>query len=116
MRAIVLLLLTVAPPPLMAEVSDKMPTIMEILLQGAIVGVALFLLSSLRWWLVVPGLAIAFWFVASTVALWLEVPMPEALIHEQGIRYFAFAVAADLLVLLGATGGVVFGRRRRSRQ
>jgi hypothetical protein len=113
MRTIVLALLLVMPGLAAAEVSDKMPTIPAILIQGAVVGTVLFALCRFRWWFVALGIPIAVWFVAGTVALWLEAPMRQALLQEQGGIYFISAAIADVLVVAGTVGGALLGWRRR---
>jgi hypothetical protein len=112
MRTIVLALLLVMPGLAAAEVSDKMPTISAILIQGSVVGAVLFALCRFRWWFVALGVPIALWFAAGTVALWLEAPMREALLHEQGAVYFFSAAMADVLIVVGTVAGALLGRRR----
>jgi len=100
-----------------AEVSDKMHTIPELLGQGALVALVVFLLSLWRWWLALIALPAPILFFVGTYSLWLEVPMRQALIHEQGMVYFVAMLVADTLVLLGVVvGGALAWRRRAAQQ
>ena len=111
---LLLLVLSAAPSIAHAEVSDKMPTIAHILVQAVNVASVAFFLSWFRWWFVFLGLAACLFFIAGTISLWQEIPMREALLEEQGAKYFWAWVVADATVLAGSVFGVSLSWRKRN--
>ena len=99
-----------------AEVSDKMHTIPELLGQGAAVAAVVFHFGLWRWWLALVASPVAILFFVGTYSLWQEVPMRQALIHEQGMVYFVAMLIADTLVLLGVLAGGALAWRRSAAQ
>ena len=112
MRPRALLAVFLLPSLALAEVSDKMPSLLAVLAQGLLVAVFVFALSWFRWWLVIVGLSITTFLVTGTISLWRETPMREALLHEQGLSYFVALAATDLLTLIAAALGAVAGWRK----
>ncbi len=90
------------PSIAIAEVSDKMPSLFLVLGQGLLVAIVLFALSWFRWWLVFVGVLVAAFLFTGTIELWRDTPMREALLREQGLRYFFALAATDLFALLAA--------------
>jgi hypothetical protein len=113
MKAPALFISLLFPSLAFAEVSDKMPSILVILLQGLVTAALLFALSRFRWWLVVPGVLVSAFFIVGTIELWREVPMREALLHEQGPKYFFALAVGDLLMLSASVLGAALSWRRR---
>ncbi len=113
MRAVLAVMLLALPGLAAAEVSDKMPSIPAVLLQGAIVGTVLFVLCRYRWWLVALGALTALLFVTGTVDLWQDLPLRQALLHEQGASYFLALSIADALVIFGTLAGACLGWMRQ---
>ena len=108
--AIALLLL---PPSIgLAEVSDKMPTISSIYITAISVGVVAFLLAWFRWWLVFLGLLAGIAFAIGTTSLWQETAMKEALITEQGMKYFIALAFQSIFAFTGALLGFALARRK----
>jgi len=97
-----------------AEVSDKIPSIGNLLVQGLAFGVIALGLAWFRWWLGAVGLAVALLMVSGTVDMWQAPYVGGAIRREQGIGYFVGALASALLVLAGSMVGAIVGFRRRS--
>lgn len=95
-----------------AEVSDKIVPIPSILFFGVLIGFGMTLLGRYRWWLNILLLPIPILLIAENISLWNEIDMREALIHEQGLSYFAVLGIQGLLMLIGAISGIVFGYKR----
>jgi hypothetical protein len=108
-----LLVLLTSPSVVLAEVSDKMLPIPLVVTQGVAFATVALALAWYRWWLAVLGIGFGLLMVIGTVELWREVHMREALIHEQGVRYFVALAAGDLLVVIASVVGAVVGRRRQ---
>ena len=108
------LILLVLPTVALAEVSDKMPSIIHITLQGIAIAAVIFILGWFRWWLGALLLPIFVLSVVGTIALWNEVGMREALLNEQGWSYFGALVFEDFIIGLATVVGAVLGYRRRS--
>jgi hypothetical protein len=113
MKAFARLIALLSPSLALAEVSDKMLSISTVLLQGSVVAGLLFALSWFRWWLVVLGVLVSAFFIVGTIELWHEVAMRDALLNEQGSKYFVALAATDLLALAASVLGAVFGWRKR---
>jgi hypothetical protein len=102
-------------PALLLEVSDKLPTIGDLLIRGAVVGGVLFLVSWLRWWMSIPAIVVSCLFLnplyfcyeyfagLSTLHGWLE---------EQGWPLIAGMIVSDLLLILGPVAGAAIAWRR----
>lgn len=113
MKAFALFIVLLSPNLALAEVSDKMPSISAVLLQGALVAALLFVLSWFRWWLVALGVLVSAFFIIGTIELWRDTPMRDALLNEQGSKYFVALAATDLLALASSILGAVFSWRKR---
>jgi hypothetical protein len=106
-------------PAVLLEVSDKMPTIGDLLLRGAVIGSVLFLVSWFRWWMSIPAIVVSCLFHntlyfcyeyfaggISTLHGWLE---------EQGWPLLGGMIASDLLLIVGPVSGGVIAWRRSHR-
>jgi hypothetical protein len=113
MKAFALFVVLLSPSLALAEVSDKMPSISAVLLQGSVVAALFFALSWFRWWLVVRGVLVSTFFTVGTIELWREVPIREALLNEQVSKYFVALATTDLLALAASILGAVFCWRKR---
>jgi hypothetical protein len=104
-------------PALLLEVSDKMPTIADLLLRSAMIGSVLFALTWFRWWMAIPALVVCcsisntIWFCYEYFA-WGDSPLHDWL-HEQGWRLLAGMIVSDLLLFLGPAAGAVIAWRRQ---
>ncbi|WP_139250067.1 hypothetical protein [Hydrocarboniphaga daqingensis] len=105
------LLLLLLPSVAVAEVSDKMATIPEVLIQGAIAAAIAFAVSRLRWWLALIAAGWALLLAVGVYGLWEERHMREAVLHQQGIKYFAALLAEVGCVVAGGAFGAVLNRR-----
>jgi hypothetical protein len=86
------------PAPAFAEVSDKMPSITRIWVQGAIVGGIGFLLARYRIWAgLIFGLVTLF-FCSSTYGLITDPYVGPAIIAEQGKSYL-FSVYGSIIMM-----------------
>lgn len=112
MRITVLLFGLLIPAIAAAEVSDKIPTFGFLLLQGILFGAVALVLAWFRWWLAFLGVGLGAIMLWGTWDLWQEPYMRTAIMNEQGIGYFSAAAASSLLVVGGAIGGLVIGRRK----
>ncbi|MEK7884596.1 MULTISPECIES: hypothetical protein [Methyloversatilis] len=112
MRITVLLFGLLIPTLAAAEVSDKIPTIGFLLLQGILFGAAALALAGFRWWLALLGMGLGAIMLWGTWDLWQEPYMRTAILNEQGMVYFFSAAASSLLVAVGALGGLVLGKRK----
>lgn len=108
-----LLLVFVLPIAAWAEVSDKVPSIGFLLGQAAIFTVIAFVAARYRWWLALVGLAWGLMMLWGSFDLLSDPFLGPALRQEQGDRYFMFAFAGDIAVVLGALAGGVLGWRRQ---
>ena len=95
-----------------AEVSDKMPSITEIILKGIVIAVVVFMAGRLKWWLGLIALPVAVLFLIGTISLWHEVGMREALLKEQGWLYFAALAFQVFIISLASIVGAVIGYRK----
>lgn len=113
MKALVLFIVLLSPSLALAEVSDKMPSISAVLLQGSVLAGLLFALSWFRLWFLALGLLVSVFFIVGTIELWQETQMRDALLREQRSKYIVALAATDLLVLASSILGAVFGWRKR---
>lgn len=97
------------PSVSLAEVSDKIPSILSVLITGLLVGVVLFFIARFRWWLGVLLSPIPMVLVAESFSLWNEKAMQEAILIEQGWVYFGVLGMQGIFVLTGAVTGIIFG-------
>ena len=107
-------LLLLMPSAALAEVSDKMPSIAQILVQSVAVSVALFVAGWFRWWLGVVLSPVFVLLVVGTISLWNEVGMREALLNEQGWVYFGALALEDMLAGIAVAAGAILCYKRRS--
>ncbi|RAP57078.1 hypothetical protein [Oleiagrimonas sp. MCCC 1A03011] len=111
------LLLLLLPSVAVAEVSDKMATIPEVLVQGAVAAAIAFAVSRFRWWLVFIAASWALLLAVGAYGLWEEKHMREAVLHEQGIKYFvALSAEFGCVVASGVLGAFLNRRARRAQQ
>lgn len=111
MKRMASFLFLLLPSVAVAEVSDKMATIPEVFIQGAIAATIAFALSRFRWWLVLIAAGWALLLAAGVYGLWEEKHMREAVLHEQGIKYFAALLAELGCVVAGGALGAFLNRR-----
>ncbi|MES9970204.1 MAG: hypothetical protein ABW092_09235 [Candidatus Thiodiazotropha sp.] len=114
MMIVLFLIMVLIPSVSCAEVSDKMPSISEIFFQGIFISVGVFMAGWFRWWLGVLFLPLLFLFVAGTVLLWNVVPMRQALLNEQGWKYFGALALNDSLIGIAIIAGAIIGFKRQS--
>lgn len=99
--------------PSAAEVSDKIPSISEMIWWGLALGLATLVLCCFRWWFSCLAVLLAIFLALGVFGLWEEPYMREAVLHEQGIEYFVVMGAQSALVLLGAGVGSWLSPSRR---
>lgn len=113
MKWIALILLLI-PSVAIAEVSDKMPSISNIVLQGSIIAVFIFFAGRFRWWLGILLSPVFILFVVGTISLWNEEGMREALLKEQGWVYFGALTFQSLIIGVATLFGAILGYKRRA--
>jgi hypothetical protein len=113
MRQAFAILLLAAPGLALAEVSDKVPSHLEIVVLGLVCAAAVFLLASWKWWFSVLGvLAAALWTLGSADLLG-ENGLREAVWAELGLSYFLVIAASGIAIVVAtALGGVRVWRKR----
>ena len=114
-QLVLLLTVFLAPSPALAEVSDKIPTIPSLWLQGLLIGIVGFVLS--RMWLRV-GLAllpVSLILAWGAVAIITDPYVGPAAIAEQGAAY-AIAVWGSVVIQVALHGcGLLLGWRNYRR-
>ena len=100
--------------PALAEVSDKMPSITEILLTGICIFMVAIGVSFIRWWLSVIFVFIGALFTIGHFSLWQDIHMRNALLNEQGWYYFGALGVEQFLIYVGAFGGIYLGRKSKT--
>jgi hypothetical protein len=116
MRITVLFYMLLIPTIAAAEVSDKIPSMGFILGQGVVFAAVALVLSWFRWWFAFLGVGVGVLMLSGIWDMWQESYMRTAILNEQGPQYFVVAVVGALLVLGGAFGGVVLGKRKTPNQ
>ena len=109
-----LLFLLFVPSVAFAEVSDKMPSITEIIIKGIVIAVVVFFAGRFKWWLGVLLLPITVLFVVGAISLWNEVGMREALLKEQGWVYFGALGLESFLIGLATVVGAIIGFKKQA--
>lgn len=104
--------LPVIPSIVLAEVSDKLPSLATVVTLGIFLGIGFFLLTMYRWWFCLVLLPVFFVLVSENVNLWNEEPIREAILKEQGWIYFAILFARDALIMAALIGGAIIGKGR----
>lgn len=104
--------LSVIPSIVLAEVSDKLPSLVMVVTLGIFLGIGFFLLTMYRWWFSLVLLPVFFVLVSENVNLWNEEPIREAILKEQGWIYFAILFARDALIMAALIGGAIIGKGR----
>lgn len=99
--------------PALVEVSDKLPTMSDLLVESAAIGIVFFLLARVKRWLAIPGLLIGYWTCACTLSMLSY--FGEDLLAEQGVRYIASALGSALFVVISPLAGAVLARRGQRR-
>jgi hypothetical protein len=97
-----------------AEVSDKFASIPELLLQSLVASIISFFLARWHTWLAVIGIAVGMVMFSGISLLWYDEHMGEALLAEQGIKYFFTLGLSGLAVVASSVVGA-FMRVRRNR-
>lgn len=110
----ILLFLLLVPSAAFAEVSDKMPSITSIFIQGTAIAAILFVVGKFRWWLGVLFSPVVILFVISAISLWNEVGMRETLLKEQGWLYFGALLFQCIVIGVGTTIGSILGYRKHT--
>lgn len=109
MRIISIASMLLVPAVALAEVSDKLPSIWLLLLQGILFGAISLFMSLFRWWLGFIGIALAMLMISGTYDLWQEPYLRDAITNEQGIKYFTISITGALLVMIGSLNGMILG-------
>lgn len=104
--------LTVIPSIVLAEVSDKLPSLATVVALGIFLGIGFFLLTMYRWWFCLVLFPVFFVLVSESINLWNEEPIREAILKEQGWIYFAILYARDASIMAALIGGAIIGRGR----
>lgn len=104
MKYLLFILFTV-PSEALAEVSDKIPSILNIWIFGVVGTVVLFVLAYFSRWLFFLGLGFVGIMTYGSISMITEPHLGEAIIREQGLKYPVSLFATDLLMLCGAVGG-----------
>lgn len=104
--------LPVIPSIVLAEVSDKLPSLATVVTLGIFLGIGFFLLTMYRWWFCLVLLPVFFVLVSENVNLWNEEPIREAILKEQGWIYFAILFARDALIMAALIVGAIIGKGR----
>jgi hypothetical protein len=103
--------------PAFAEVSDKMPSIWQLWLQGGVIAVLLFALGRIRLWTAAIAVAVAFFIAFGSYDMVNDEHVGRAVRAEQGTPYVAAAYgSAALCIVAGAAAVVGALRARRSRR
>ena len=97
--------------PAVAEVSDKMQSITEILLTGICILLVAIGVGFIRWWLSAIFVIVGLLFTVGHISLWQDIHMRNALLGEQGWYYFGALGLEQLLIYAGALGGIYLGRK-----
>jgi hypothetical protein len=100
--------------PAFAEVSDKMPSITEILFTGIGLFALAFGVGFIRWWLSVVFVLVGVLYSVGYVSLWQDLHMRNALLNEQSWHYFGALGIEQLLIYAGACGGIYIGRKLKT--
>ncbi|MDH5656186.1 MAG: hypothetical protein OEZ34_09775 [Spirochaetia bacterium] len=108
-----LIIIVLIPSVLLAEVSDKMPSVFEIALVSVILTPFFFIAGYFRWWLGLLCLPFVVWLAAGTVFLWNETAMRNALFAEQGWIYFGSLIVGDFIKAAGIAGGIYLGYKNK---
>lgn len=114
-RAAAVALLLLAAPAF-AEVSDKMPTLLEIFVQGVLLAIVVVVLSLVRWWFGILGVCLGLLMLFGTVELHQFDPVGASLVIEQGQRYFLVMYSMDILVVVSGVFSAFAVRRWHSRR
>jgi len=109
-----LLFLLILPSVAFAEVSDKMPSIPEIMIKGIVIAVVVFVAGRFKWWLGLVLLPIAVLFVVGAISLWNEAGMREALLKEQGWVYFGALGFQSFIISLATVVGAIIGFKKQA--
>ena len=112
-RAIAVSLAMVLIPEAHAEVSDKMPTIAELWIQGAIIGAALFFAARWKVWLAVISLTVAVLLAYGAYDLVNDPYIGPAIRAEQGARYVAAAYGSGIIPVGAVILGLCLAYRRK---
>lgn len=104
--------LSVIPSTVLAEVSDKLPSLATMVTLGIFLGIGFFLITIYRWWFCLVLLPVFFILVSESINLWNEEPIREAILQEQGWIYFAILCARDALIMAALIGGAIIGKGR----
>ena len=107
------MLLILSSPAAYAEVSDKIPSVLELWTQGVVLG--LFALFLARWnvWAAVVGLLIGSLLIYGSYELLADPFVGPAATREQGEIYRLHSYGSAVLVILLSFVGAVLGWRRR---
>jgi hypothetical protein len=111
---VILLFLVLVPVSAWAEVSDKIPSIFQMWVQGIIFGVICFYLASKKWWLAIVGVGLSIILFAGVYDMEADKYMRQAVINEQGETYLIYGYLSSFVVLLLAVLGIIYGYKKRS--
>ena len=107
-------LATILPFPAFAEVSDKMPSLIEILFTGVGIFIVAIAVSFIRWWLSAIFIFVGALYSIGLISLWQDIQMRNALLDEQGWYYFAVLGIEQFLIYVGGLGGIYFGHKGKT--
>ena len=99
------------PGMALAEVSDKIPSMVNLVVSGLVVSVLAFILAIRNLKLALINVLILAWFLEGFWWLWSDAALREAVLHEQGGIYFVLLIGRILLLLLASILGVWFKLR-----
>ena len=111
---LILVALSTFPVSALAEVSDKMATIPQLWVQGAIGSLALLLLVRLSRWFALPGAAVVAFLGIGSYETFADPFVGPAILHEQGTPYLASSYGSVALMAAGLIVGFAPNRRRRT--
>jgi len=106
-------LLLLAPPAAVAEVSDKVPSLGEIWGIATVAAMALLLAARYRPWLLAVALPIALLWFGALLAEIHSADVGPALVREQGVQFVVWADLVGALMMAACVAGWVWRRRAR---
>lgn len=108
----IVLLLSLMPLSVLAEVSDKMASIPFMWVQGVVGAIVLLFLIQRFIWASVFGVLVVTFFTYASYATFADPYIGPAIIQEQGTPYIIAAYGSVTLMGLGLCTGIYLNRRR----
>ena len=100
------------PFPALAEVSDKMPTITQLWLQGLIGAILLLLLIRRFIWASILGFCVVPFFAFASYDMLADPFVGPAIMKEQGTSYIVSAYGSVVLMFAGLAVGIYLNLKR----